>query len=224
MSPDETQPKKKLPVLKLAVAAVVLAAGAFAILRGMNLSQAADQGVALMRSVGPWAYFAALMVLPAVGAPLSAFTLTAVEIFGPQMTLPGVIAATLAAIAVNLALTYWLSRYALRPILSRLVGRYGYAVPRVTGANALSIALAVRMTPGPPFFIQGYLLGLAEVPFRLFMVVSWLCTLPYALGALLLGKGIFNGNFKLVLYGVGVIVAAVAIVHAVRGRYVQRAS
>ena len=44
--------------------------------------------------------------------------------------------------------------------------------------------------------MQSYILGLAEVPFRLYMVVSWLCKLPMAIGAVVLGKGVFNGNFK----------------------------
>ena len=150
------------------------------------------------------------------------FTLTAGELFAPLMTMTGAIAALLLAIGVNLALTYWLARYALRPLLSRVLEHYGYRVPRLAGANALSIALALRLTPGPPFFVQSYILGLAEVPFRLYMVVSWICILPWAIGAAIMGKGVFNGNFRLVAYGVGVIVAAVVIVRLVRMRYVPR--
>jgi uncharacterized membrane protein YdjX (TVP38/TMEM64 family) len=70
--------------------------------------------------------------------------------------------------------------------------------------------------------VQSYILGLAEVPFRLYMVVSWICILPWAIGAAIMGKGVFNGNFKLVIYGVGVIVAAVVIVRMIRKRYVPR--
>jgi len=54
------------------------------------------------------------------------------------------------------------------------------------------------------------------------MVVSWICILPWAIGAAIMGKGVFNGNFKLVIYGVGVIVAAVVIVRMIRKRYVPR--
>jgi uncharacterized membrane protein YdjX (TVP38/TMEM64 family) len=133
-----------------------------------------------------------------------------------------VIAATLFAIAVNLALTYWLARYALRPVLSRLAEHYGYRIPRVTRENALSVAITIRLTPGPPFFMQGYILGLAEMPFRIYMVVSWICILPWAIGAIVLGKGILNGNFRLALYGMGVIVVAVVVVQAIRKRYATR--
>jgi hypothetical protein len=119
---------------------------------------------------------------------------------------------SLAMIALNLALTYWLARYALRPLLTNLVTRYGYKIPSITSKNALSATLVVRLTPGPPFFLQGYLLGLAEVPFKLYMIVSWLCVMPWAVGALVMGKGILNGNFKVAATGVGVIVVAGALI------------
>jgi uncharacterized membrane protein YdjX (TVP38/TMEM64 family) len=222
MAPDEPRRKRKLPIVPLAIVAVAGAVGAVLVLRGVDYRAAEERGVAVIRSVGPWAFFAGCAVLPAFAAPLSIFTITAGEVFAPMMTLGGVIAATMAAIAVNLALTYWLARYALRPLLSRIAERYDYKIPRVTRENALSVALAIRLTPGPPFFMQGYLLGLAEVPFRTYMVVSWICILPWAVGAIVLGKGIFNGNFKLALWGMGLIVVATVAIQAIRKRYAAR--
>ena len=35
-------------------------------------------------------------------------------------------------------------------------------------------------------------------------------------------KGVFNGNFRLVLYGIGVIAVATIVVHMLRNRYVKR--
>jgi uncharacterized membrane protein YdjX (TVP38/TMEM64 family) len=222
MAPDDPRRKRKLPIVPLAIVAVAGAVGAVLVLRGVDYRAAEERGVAVIRSVGPWAFFAGCAVLPAFAAPLSIFTITAGEVFAPMMTLGGVIAATMAAIAVNLALTYWLARYALRPLLSRIAERYDYKIPRVTRENALSVAIAIRLTPGPPFFMQGYLLGLAEVPFRTYMVVSWICILPWAVGAIVLGKGIFNGNFKLALWGMGLIVVATVAIQAIRKRYAAR--
>jgi uncharacterized membrane protein YdjX (TVP38/TMEM64 family) len=222
MASDEPRAKRKLPIVPLAIAAAAGAVAAYFLLRGVNFRAAEEQGIGIIRSVGPWAFFAGCAILPAFGAPLTVFTITAGEVFAPMMTLGGVIAATMFAIAVNLALTYWLARYALRPLLSRIAGRYDYKIPRVTKENALSVAIAIRLTPGPPFFMQGYLLGLAEVPFRIYMVVSWICILPWAVGAIVLGKGIFNGNFKMAVYGMGVIVVATVVVKAIRKRYAAR--
>jgi uncharacterized membrane protein YdjX (TVP38/TMEM64 family) len=222
MPSEEPKVRRKLPIVKLSILAVAGLLAAFFVLRGVNYHGLADRGMALIRDSGPWAFFLAIAVLPAVGAPLSLFSIVAGEAFGRQMTIPGVIIAVLVSIAANLALTYWLARYALRPLLSRLVERYGYSIPRVTPENQVSIALLVRLTPGPPFFMQSYIMGLAEVPFRLYMIVSVLGILPWTVALVVLGEGLFKGNFKLVIYGVGVIVAAAAAVHMVRRRYAPR--
>ena len=222
MPPEVPRARRKLPLVKLGIAAAAALVAAILVLRGLDYRALEERGLGIVRGTGPWAFFAGTAVLPAVGAPLSVFTLTAGELFAPLMTMGGVIAATLLEIGVNLALTYWLARYALRPVLSRVLEHYGYRVPRVTATNALSVALTLRLTPGPPFCVQSYILGLAEVPFRLYMIVSWICILPWAVGAIVLGKGIFNGNFKLVLYGIGLIVVAVVVVKAIRKRYVPR--
>ncbi len=203
------------------LAILVLGAGVLA-LRGVDVRALIDQGMAVIRDAGPWVFFGAMAVLPVIGAPLMAFTIAAGEAFAGQMTMGGVIAATLAAIAVNLALTHWLARHAVRPLAERLLKRFGYAVPRVTPDNALTVALLVRLTPGPPFFLQSYLLGLADVPFRLYMLVSWLCVLPWAVGAVVLGRGVLNGNFKVAAMGLGVIIAAVAAVQLIRRRVAAR--
>lgn len=223
MSPESLPKKKKLPWLKLAVLAVVVLGGAALLLRGADPKALVNQGMSLIRAAGPVAFFAAMAVLPAVGAPLMAFTLSAGEAFGGQLSMAGVIALSLTMIALNLALTYWLARYALRPMLTNLVTRYGYKIPSITAKNALSVALVVRLTPGPPFFLQGYILGLAEVPFRLYMLVSWLCVMPWAVGAIVMGQGILNGNFKVAATGLGLIAVAVVVVQLVRKKYAKRA-
>jgi uncharacterized membrane protein YdjX (TVP38/TMEM64 family) len=221
MSSEEPPVKRKLPLIKLSIAFVALAVAGFLVLRGLDYHTLTGRGMALIRSAGPWSFYAGIVVLPSVGAPLSIFTLVAGEAFAAKMTMAGVIAAVLVAVARNLALTYWLARYALRPVLSRLAAHYGYKIPRVTGANALAITLVLRLTPGPPFFVQSYILGLAEVPFRLYMIASWLCVLPTVVAFIILGKGIFNGNLQMVLYGVGVVVVVSVILHVVRKRYAR---
>lgn len=218
--------KKKLPIVRLAIAGVVLGVIGLLALREIGLQrlvQWLDLFVAAIRDMGPWIFFAAMTILPAVGAPLMAFNLVAGEAFAPEMTMPGVIITVALSIAANLALTYWLARYALRPLLTRVVERYGYSVPRVTKENALIVTLLVRLTPGPPFFLQGYLLGLAEVPLRLFMIVSWLAVLPVAISAVLLGKAAREGNIGKIVAVLGVMVVSVVVVQVLRRRFAKKA-
>ncbi len=222
MQSEAPHPKKKLPLLKLGILAVVVGVVAVLVIKGLDVRALGQKCLEVIRGAGPITFLLATALLPAFGAPLSAFTITAGELFAPTMSMPGVIAAMLVAIAINLAFTYWLARFALRPVLSKIIRGYGYSIPSVTRENALSIALAIRLTPGPPFFLQSYILGLAEVPFRLYMVVSWLCSLPWAIGLIVFGNGLFNGNFKLVVGGIGGLTVAAIAVNAVRKRYVKR--
>lgn len=222
MSSQHPPLRKKLPIARIAVAGVALAVAAVLVLRGVDVRALIDGAMTLIRDAGPAWFFAAMAVLPAFGAPLLAFTIPAGEAFASQIGMGGVIAAALAAIAVNLALAYWLSRYALRPLLTRLIGRYGYNIPRVTKENALSVLLLVRLTPGPPYALQCFVCGVAELPFRLYMLVSWLAILPWALGGIILGQGLFRGNFRVVLIGAGVLVIAAVALQWLRRKFSRR--
>jgi uncharacterized membrane protein YdjX (TVP38/TMEM64 family) len=222
VTPEAPLEKKKLPVVKLAVAAVVLLVGAVLVLRGLDVQELIAQGIGMIRGVGPVVFFAAMAVLPTIAIPMSLFSIPAGEAFAAQLGLGVVIAVALVALALNLALTYWVARYALRPFLTKLLKRYGYNVPSVTKDNALAVALVMRLTPGPPYAVQGYVLGIAEVPFGLYMVVSWLCQAPWAVGFIVLGQGLLKGNFMLAAKGLGVIVVVVVAVQWLRKKYARR--
>lgn len=227
MSLETAAPKKKLPIVKLAIVAVVLAGLGLLALRFIGWTQIKewiDAGMDLIRRAGPGWFFAAMMILPAFGVPMFAFTVPAGEAFGAQLGLPLVIVISLASIAVNLAFGYWIARYALRPFLLGLLQRYGYTIPTVTKENALMVTLLVRLTPGPPYALQAWILGCAEVPFKMYMIVAWLSVVPYALAGIILGKGLFEGNVKAVIAGAGLLVVAAVGVHWARAKFFKRES
>lgn len=222
MSSDALAPKRRLPVVPLLVLGLAAIAAAVLVLRGVDLHQLLDRAIDLIRGFGVVVFFLAMAVLPAVGVPMLAFTMTAGEAFEPRMGMAGVIVTSLVVVAINLALGYWVARYALRPLLTGLIKRYGYSVPKVTKENALTVALIVRLTPGPPYALQACILGLAEVPFRLYMIVSWLAMVPWTVGAIILGKGILGGKFGLAATGLGVLIVAMILVQVVRRKYFRR--
>jgi len=214
--------KRKLPIVPLAALLLVFGVGALLILRGVDVRGLLDRGIALIRNLGPVGFFAAMTVLPAFGMPMLAFTMTAGEAFGPQLGLGGVIAVSLISVGVNLALGYWVARYALRPLLVRLITRYGYKIPTITRENAVTVTLLVRLTPGPPYALQACLLGLAEVPFRIYLLISWLAMVPISIGAIVLGKGILGGKFGMAATGLGVLVAAAVAIQLIRRKLARR--
>lgn len=180
------------------------------VLRDAAPRESLDRLLAGVRAAGPVAYFSTMALLP---APLAWFTVPAGELFAAQLTLPGVVLAALVAVALQLALSYAVARYGLRPLVGRLIRRRGYTVPQVTADNALSVALLVRLTPGPPMILGSCILAVAEMPFRLYMLVSWLVALPWVIGGVVLGRGLLGGDVKMVALGAGLLGAAMVAVH-----------
>ncbi|HEY9156086.1 MAG TPA: VTT domain-containing protein [Opitutaceae bacterium] len=209
-------------LVKVGLLLLVAALLGFLILRGMPLHTWVDQGLAWIRTVGPVVFFAAMAILPAFGFPLSVFSLTAGPVFGPQLGLPLVSALVVLSIVLNLTLTYWLSRYAFRPAVERIVLWMGYAMPKVSAEDHLSLTLMVRVTPGPPFFVQSYLLGFAGVRFSTYMWVSSLTAGAYALAVVFFGDSLATGRGKMAVIAIsGLIVLSVAI-SWVRRRYQKK--
>ncbi len=175
------------------------------------------------RTWGPLPFFSLMALLPLVGAPLMAFSLTAGPIFGPKYGLPTVAAFTVLAIAVNLAISYWLARYALRPTFERLLSRLGYRLPQVAAEDHFGLTVVVRVTPGPPFFIQNYLLGLAGVRFSIFMAVSTVVTSAYAVAAVFFGESLFQGRGKMAIVALSLLVVITVVVQWLRRKYTKSA-
>lgn len=181
-----------------------------------------EQVKAWARTVGPGPYFAAMTLLPAVGFPISVFTLMAGGLFGPQIGLGWTIVLSLLAMGLNLALTYWLARYALRPLLGGLVRRMGYGLPQVSEQNHAGLTLFIRITPGPPYFVQSYLLGLAEVRFGTYLWLSWLVQGSYAVAMVVFGEALMQGKGKVAFIAVSVLVGIALGVKLLRRRMAQK--
>ncbi len=190
----------------------------------MRVLEAASGAMTWVRGLGAGWFFAAFALLPAVGFPVSAFAFSAGPLFGPVLGLPAVLALAGLSMAVSMTISYGLARYVLRPWVTRLLGYMGYAVPVVPPEKRRMLTVLVRITPGPPYVFQSFLLGLAEVPFGLYLTISWLISTANVSLAIVFGDALAQGRGKvalLALLGVGVVVAAVKIVQR---RLAKRAS
>lgn len=224
MSQKPTPAQKKALLVKLSLVALLGIAGAVLVLRGLDVRQLLNDGLAWIRNVGPEGFFTAMALLPAVGCPLSPFWLTAAPVFGQSLGLGLVIVLCGVSLAVNLVVSYWLARYAFRPALVWLVERLGYQLPRVQGEDQLSVTLLLRVTPGPPYFIQSYLLGLAEIPFRMYMLVSWPLSMVFGMLFLFFGDALAQGKGKFALAAVGGLIALGVGFRFLRKRMAKKAT
>jgi uncharacterized membrane protein YdjX (TVP38/TMEM64 family) len=226
---SEVPVEKKLPLLKLAIASVVVLAVAALFLRGGNWRTALDYGTGLMdrvmtaiRNAGPLVFFIAMALLPAVGAPMLAFTLVVGSVFGDRMGMTAVVILSLVATVVNMIVTYILARRVLRPPLEWLIARLGYKLPEVEAGDITDLVIILRVTPGVPFCVQNYLLGLAEAPFGKFMAWSCALCLPQTVGFVLFGDALLHGKGKMLLTAALLLVAATAAAQLLRRHYSRK--
>ncbi len=209
-------------LLKLGTVAFALVVGGLLLARGVDLKGLLQQALATVQEAGPVVFFGAMAVLPAVGVPLSPFSLTAGSIFGAQLGMPLVIVCALGAITLNIVATYFLASRAFRPLLEKLVTRLGYKLPQVEEGDAADLIVLLRVTPGVPFPAQNYLLGLARVPFVKYLAIS--CAVQWSFNAafILFGDALLHGKGKVAMLGLGALMALVAGTHLVRKHYERR--
>lgn len=225
-SPEAPLNKKKLPIAKLAIAAGVLALIGVVVLYVVGWQRALQEYElvknAVMRRVtaaGPGVFFGAMAILPAIGMPTSPFALTAGPLFGRQLGFVAVSLYGIAAITFNLTVTYWLARRWLRPWLTRWLERAGYEVPKVESGDMTDLIVLLRVTPGFPFFVQNYMLGLANVPFARYMVISCAAQWSFNVAFILFGDALSEGKGARVLFAVMLFAALVVGTHFVRKHY-----
>jgi uncharacterized membrane protein YdjX (TVP38/TMEM64 family) len=218
MADPVPRPSRAL-LFKLAAAGVVLLAAAVVAARGLDLPALVEQGLGLIRGAGPVAFFGAMILLPALGVPQLAFSLPVVSLFGARFGTTGTVLLSLVALTLNMLLAYGLARRGLRPLLEKLLTRLGYRLPQVESGDATDLVILLRVTPGIPFFVQNYLAGLAQVPFRKFVGVSCLITWPLNTAFMLFGDALLHGKGRMALITLSLILALTAALHLVRKHY-----
>lgn len=216
----ETFPRSSRGLLiKLAFAGVVLAVVGLLLLRGYDVKGLVQRTLDFVRGAGPGVFFLAQAVLPAMGAPQTAFSLTAGSLFGAQLGMGVVVLCSTLALVTNMALTYWMASRLLRPVLSKLITRLGYRLPEVQAGDATDVIVLLRVTPGAPFPVQNYLLGLGRVPFGKYLLVSTLIAAPINVAFLLFGEALLHGRGRAAMLTLLGILALMVATHLVRKHY-----
>ncbi len=218
MAEPAPRPNRAL-LFKLAAVGAVLLLAAVIVARGLDLKALLAQGLELIRGAGAPVFFISMALLPALGAPQMAFSLTAGPAFGPSLGMGLVVVLALLAMTVNMVLSYLLARRALRPLLEKLFIRLGYALPKATPGDEFDLIILLRVTPGVPFPVQNYLLGLAEVPFGKYLLVSCLIQLPINAAFILFGEAMLHGRGKVALIALSAILALMAATQLIRKHY-----
>ncbi len=184
-------------------------------IRGIDVQAMVDW----VASFGPIPFFAAMAILPLLWAPITPFLLLA----GAVYELPVAIIGCSLALSTNMALSWLLAGKLFRPAFERLAHRFGYKVPEMTRQSMITVAVLIRITPGPPFPLQNYLLGLSGMPFGWYMGISVPLSLTMALSIIIFGDAILKGNVAVVLLAIVLFVVLSLAVRQLRTRLKNKA-
>lgn len=198
--------------------AVVLVIGSILAIQHFEVQAVMNRTVEGVRNAGPWTFFGAMAVLPALGFPLSAFLAAAGSVFGPTLGLGPTVLGALVAVLINLVLAYAVTARAVRPVAERIVRRFGHTLPALPARVTWIAILIVRIVPGPPFAVQNIVLGLARVPFGIYLSVSMLVTGTQAIAMIVLGDGVVRGDPWAIAGAAAMFVVMGAVLHVLRKR------
>jgi uncharacterized membrane protein YdjX (TVP38/TMEM64 family) len=219
------QRKRRLAILAVG-GVLLLAAAVVAMLLPPEVwgqvKDAVKAGMEKVRGLGAGWFFAAFAVLPAVGCPVSLFSLTAGPLFVPMLGMPVVLLLTGVSMAVSMTISYGLARYGVRPWVTRLLAFLGYSIPVVPAGKQRMFTLLVRITPGPPYVFQSFLLGLAEVPFWLYLGISWVVSTVNVVLFIVFGDALAQGKGKVALIALVGVVLVIVGVKLLRDRIQKR--
>ncbi len=206
----------------LAVAAVGAGVYAFreAIFPLPPIEELRETTLALLRSIPIPVYFVAFVVLPAAGAPLTFFYLTALPVMGRESTVLG-LAAAFAALALNMVICYLLARGFFHPLIEWVIRHRHLRVPKIKPENELQLVLAARLSPAP-FALQNYLLALGHARWKFYLFLSFPIQAGIGLAMMLFGESVFEGGLAYALFGAFLLVLALLLLRLVRQRFRKR--
>lgn len=167
-----------------------------------------------LRQTHPAVFFSLLAVLPAFGVPISPFYLIS-AVYGIGFSL----ICTAAALSVNLTIIYWLGVGVFHPVIERFIRRTRYSIPRVRPSNYAKITLLVRITPGLPYFVQGYLLALGGIPFGIYIIISFIVQGCFAAAFIILGESVLQGKSGMAVLGIILLLMLMLAAKIIRDRY-----
>jgi uncharacterized membrane protein YdjX (TVP38/TMEM64 family) len=109
-----------------------------------------------------------------------------------------------------------------RPLVQRLIARIGYQLPDPQRHNPWLVTLLVRVTPGPPFWLQSYALGVVRVRFGAYVIVSTAVPAGYLTGAILFGDAMMRGKGGLAFFAAGLLTLAGTGLYFLRRKFVTK--
>lgn len=156
----------------------------------------------------------AILILPIIGLPVSPVYLVA---GGRTENIWIIILLCFLGVVANMALGYFIAKKFANFVRPKIEAR-GIKIPVVAKDEQCDIIFLVRMIPGNPLTVQNYVLGLANVEFKRYMLVSMPVQLFQVAGYIYFSDGIINGDASNFFLGVSLLCVVAIIARIVQKR------
>ena len=178
---------------------------------------------ATIDTVSQYPILAFLAILIAGGAPipLSPFLILAGGLYNRLYGMPAALGLCYAAMTLAMVWTYFVSAYPMHRLFQRVISLFAAKMPEIPEAHQTKLALILRITPGIPFFLQNYALGVARVPFKKYLLISMGIQLLYTPAFVIGGGAIFEGKAGLAIAAVSILIIMAILLHWLRSRQAQ---
>lgn len=220
MRPIEHRQLLRIALIAIALAALAAGGGIYlfreAIFPLPPLGEVRDMIYSFLNSIPAPVYFAAFVILPAFGAPMTLFYLTALPILGQDSKVLGVGLAWL-ALGLNMAFMHLLTHGIFHPVIERILRHRNLTIPRIRPENEWKIVLATRTSP-IPWALQNYLLALGHSRWRYYLWFSLPIQAGVGLAMMLLGESVLTGGFGYLLIAIFLIVVVNLLLQNFRKR------
>ena len=154
--------------------------------------------------------FLSIAILPGLILPCAPLLILA-GIWGSEFGILMACIYSILALTMNLIWTYWFSYGPGHSLISKLLKRSKYRIPKLPSKNLLQWALILRLTPGIPFIFTNYALGLLKMPFIKYLIVSVPIIAITDCGFILATAGIFGGGWKYLWGGVSILIIMILL-------------
>lgn len=176
-----------------------------------------DTTVAYISQYPILAYLAVLLAggLP---IPLSPVLILAAVLYTNRYGLPTALLLCYSAMVLNMIWTYFVSAYPMRSLFERIIRHFATKLPEIPEHHKTKVALVIRITPGIPFFLQNYFLGVSRVPFGKYLIISLSIQAFYTSAFVIGGGAIFEGKVGLALTAIAIFILFGIFVSWLRSR------
>jgi len=162
--------------------------------------------------------YLSVVIVGGLPLPLSPFLILAGVLFSNRFGMPVAVVTCYSAMVLSMIWTYFVSAYPMRSVFEKVVGLFSSKFPEIPDEHKSKVTLIIRITPGIPFFLQNYFLGVSRVPFGKYMLIGMSIHLLYTPAFVIGGGALFEGKAGLAIAAVSLLVIAGIVVHWLRNR------